>query len=321
MNASILARYGGAAAAAASGDSFTAEELEAMKRKKKKKHPESTKPLAMLSAVRVVDLDAPQPSGTGASGAAEDTQQQGAEPGAQGLARRPRLESSDSETEAPAAPTAAAMVEVDSDGDVRVARLRRRRSSSSSSSQSGAQIMSSGTTAGLKSAEEFARELALAKAKLMPQHVSSATQQTVYRDKSGKRIEVDDSLLAREQNKAERAAQDAAIRYEMNLGAADKLRVKQQQARFEEARHLSMNELDPTWDRERREEVHEDDPMVRFLSARPEQALTATGKPKYQGPPPAPNRFGVRPGFRWDGVNRGNGWEAKVLRTRNASKA
>ncbi len=39
-------------------------------------------------------------------------------------------------------------------------------------------------------------------------------------------------------------------------------------------------------------------------------------KPMYSGPTPAPNRFMIRPGYRWDAVDRGNSYEHKVL-TRN----
>ncbi|KAJ7782771.1 Pre-mRNA-splicing factor of RES complex-domain-containing protein [Mycena metata] len=59
------------------------------------------------------------------------------------------------------------------------------------------------------------------------------------------------------------------------------------------------------------------DPAAQFLT---KKRAKGPRKPEYTGPPPPPNRFGIKPGYRWDGVDRGNGFEKKLFQSKNATK-
>lgn len=69
-----------------------------------------------------------------------------------------------------------------------------------------------------------------------------------------------------------------------------------------------------------------DDPALAFLTKKRPAKGSTPQLPRYKGPAPAPNRFGIPPGYRWDGVDRGNGFEKKLFeargeRTRRAQDA
>lgn len=61
------------------------------------------------------------------------------------------------------------------------------------------------------------------------------------------------------------------------------------------------------------------DPMAQFLAKK--KAKNQPSRPVYRGPAAAPNRFGILPGYRWDGVDRSNGYEKKYFEKHNKTLA
>lgn len=65
----------------------------------------------------------------------------------------------------------------------------------------------------------------------------------------------------------------------------------------------------------------EGDPMLEYIRNKQQESTSLAGnKPVYKGSF-TPNRFGIRPGHRWDGVDRSNGFEKKWFMSKNARKA
>jgi len=60
------------------------------------------------------------------------------------------------------------------------------------------------------------------------------------------------------------------------------------------------------------------DPAAAFLTKGKKK--NGPSVPQYSGPPPPPNRFGILPGYRWDGVDRSNGFERQLMQKGNEKK-
>ncbi|EST09817.1 Bud13 [Kalmanozyma brasiliensis GHG001] len=140
-------------------------------------------------------------------------------------------------------------------------------------------------------------------------------QQTVYRDSSGRVIDIaaHEAQLKQLEREAQRKTSERAT-WSQGL-------VQKQQRQSDAAALASVSSqtvarraTDDEFDRHFKDQLREDDPALAFLTKKRAQGPT---KPKYKGGWP-PNRFGIAPGYRWDGVDRGTGFEKAFFERKNA---
>lgn len=182
--------------------------------------------------------------------------------------------------------------------------------------------MESGARAGLQSAAEMTAALKKKQeedkreAEEVLKQMGSATQETIYRDASGRIINVamkraEARKKAEEEERKKLEKEKAARGDVQNAEAARKKQQLQDAKTMTIARYADDEELND----ELKERGHWNDPASGFLRKK-KAGRSITGKPLYQGAF-QPNRYGIRPGHRWDGVDRGNGFESQWFNSRN----
>ncbi|XP_048839423.1 BUD13 homolog isoform X3 [Brienomyrus brachyistius] len=191
----------------------------------------------------------------------------------------------------------------------------RRVSRHSSDTPVGPQMLSGGT-AGLVSVEVLRREREVNRkleSKNMSLEDESRNAQTIFRDKSGKRRDIEQEREEQQKKAGEKAERDMKY-FEWGKGVAQGQMQQQnvQDALKEVEKPLARHIDDEDLDRMLRDQEREGDPMAAMLRKKKEKDSQRKGvkeKPRYKGPAPPPNRFNIMPGYRWDGVDRSNGFE------------
>ncbi len=163
-------------------------------------------------------------------------------------------------------------------------------------------------------------------------------EETIYRDATGRRIDV--SLRRAEIRKQQEAAEAAKKKErEDAMGDVQRQHKEERKQELEDAKFMTLGRGadDEDMNERLKEVVRFDDPMREYMAqkqvdeglggaaaveiregAKTGAAIKSKGR-VYQGHAP-PNRYGILPGWRWDGVDRGNGFEKEWFQARSRSK-
>ncbi|TXT07265.1 hypothetical protein VHUM_03435 [Vanrija humicola] len=141
---------------------------------------------------------------------------------------------------------------------------------------------------------------------------------TVHRDQSGRVLDVNELRDAARREEEEERRKEAE-RKEWGKGL---LQREEREKRAREERKMGERDVarradDEEMNREMREEERWNDPAAKFLTVE-KKSKRGPRYPTYKGPF-APNRFGIVPGYRWDGVDRSTGFEKKYFQAQNAA--
>lgn len=209
------------------------------------------------------------------------------------------------------------------------------KSKSDSNSNSKRAVTSTGHYAGLQTGESFgAKERALKTQRDLDMQgvdraLSGEQAETIYRDRISGRKKTDmvgdfmREAAVKEGKKlklqqAQQAWRGGAVQKEEVLAARREL---EEVALEPFARGIDDVKLEDM----KKEVIRDGDPMAEYFLQQQQQEDGVRGvevvkRPVYRGPAAPANRFGVRPGYRWDGVDRGSSYERKIL-TRDSMKA
>lgn len=158
--------------------------------------------------------------------------------------------------------------------------------------------------------------------KKMSNDVSGRNADVVVRDKKSGRVRDLEKEREKDEEKQrrEKERQEVYSRWGKGLKQVEDYRSKVADDQHESNKPLARFADDDDLDKMLREKEHADDPMLEYMRQKNAKKSNAPKVPTYNGPFPE-NRFNIRPGYRWDGVDRSNGYEKKWINVQSQKTA
>ncbi|KAH9308249.1 hypothetical protein KI387_036160, partial [Taxus chinensis] len=205
--------------------------------------------------------------------------------------------------------------------------------------------MGDGTSAGLRTGKDLKSEIDRKKREesqrfsKMDSSLSGRGAETVYRDKQGKRLEGVEEFLQLQQG--QRKPEAKPLEWGKGLAQKREAEAKQAELELEKNKPFARSRDDPELEKMLKERVRWGDPMahlVKKTNIEPmlenlddDEKMKESGfiipqsVPSHswlkRGVDPPVNRYGIKPGRHWDGVDRSNGFERESFKRQNEKQA
>ncbi|KAI8377053.1 Pre-mRNA-splicing factor of RES complex-domain-containing protein [Choanephora cucurbitarum] len=187
--------------------------------------------------------------------------------------------------------------------------------------------MSNGQRAGILTKEQIKAEAERARqaeqkamAKLKQESQATGGEDTVYRDASGRKVDLK-RQRAEEMRLRQEQIDREARKMEWGKGLVQRREAEEKKRQLEEAKDMPMARYadDEQLNQELKDRERWNDPAAGFLTVNKSKGSRLV-KPTYKGAW-KPNRFMIAPGYRWDGVDRSTGYEDQLLLQINQAKS
>lgn len=187
-----------------------------------------------------------------------------------------------------------------------------------------------GKASGLQDAKTLKRENDAFKEKQermfseMSHDVSGRNADIVIRDRRGRNKNFEKELESeRQKQEAEAARKKVYDRWGKGLKQIEDIEKSYQEHIHEASKPFARSADDADLQDHLRHQERIDDPMLEYFRKKKQEENNKKGIPEmpmYRGQFPD-NRFNIRPGYRWDGVDRSNGFEKKYFMMINSKKS
>lgn len=158
----------------------------------------------------------------------------------------------------------------------------------------------------------------------MSAEVSGRYAKTTVREKYGKRKDIEEELRKEfEKRKRDDKKKEVYTRWGKGVKQVEDYKEQLNAAAHEMNKPLARYADDEDLDEHLRKQERIGDPMLEYIRTKRKEKSRQEGRPElpvYKGSFPD-NRFGIRPGYRWDGVDRSNGFEKKWFEMTSKKKA